>query len=658
MLKSRIQIVLIVMLLLAGSAPLWAQTVAAASDEPKLIAVLKDANASRKAKSDACRQLAVIGTKDAIPTLAALLSDPELSHNARYALEPMPDAAVDEVFRKALGELEGKPLIGVLGSIGARRDAEAVDAVVAMFDRPSVGTPAKRQGLKTLGSIGTVQAGEMLKRAIQHVPAEGRMDLYEAVFRCAEHLDYDGHREMAMELYDTVRGIAEAPYQVRAGALRGAILIRGKAGVHLLAESLKSDDYVMFTTAVQTSQVMPDKEVTQTLTAALKGLPDDNKIVLMQSLGLRNDNEALPALCEVAKNGSTAVRVAAIEAMAAINVAYPVPDLVELMGDSDDAVAAAAQEALASLPGKTADDAAVKMFAGGNVKQQRKGLELMERRRMTGCVSMLIQAVGDADDAIRADVIKSVGQLGGPDQLGDLLDILMGLKSSGDIEAARQAISSVCGKAKEPRSCSGQLIAGLKTAGPAQKVVLLRVLSGIGGPSALKAVRKAVDDSNREVHAAAIRALGAWPSVDAATHLLALAKEADNSGDRTLCLRAYLGMARRRGLGLGQKLTMCQEAAKLAENDNEKRDLLGTLGSIDSPKALDLTTDYLSDSSVRQEAALASLTVAERLLKSNNAANHAGALVGPLEKVVQAGINDNVTKRAKDLLAQAKSKAN
>jgi len=658
MLKSRIHIVLIVMLLLAGSAPLWAQTVAAASDEPKLIAVLKDADASRKAKSDACRQLAVIGTKEAIPTLAALLSDPELSHNARYALEPMPDPAVDEVFRKALGELKGKPLVGVIGSVGARRDAQAVGALTDILDRQDVEGEAKLAALKALGSIGTVPAAEILKIAVGRAPAEARLDLYEGMFRCAEHLEYDGHRDMAMELYDTVRGIAEAPYQVRAGALRGAVLIRGKNGVHLLAESLKSDDYVLFTTAVQTSQVMPDKEVTQALTAALKGLPDDNKIVLMQTLGLRDDNEALPALIEVAKSGATPVRVAAIEAMAAINVAYPVPDLVELMGDSDGAVAAAAQEALASLPGQMADDAAVKMFASGNTRQQRKGLELMERRRMTGRISMLIKAIGEADAAIAADVIKSVGQLGGPDQLGDLLDILMGLKTSKDIEAARQAISSVCGKAKEPQSCSGQLIAGLTAARPAQKVVLLRVLSGIGGPSALEAVRKAVDDSNREVHAAAIRALGAWPSVDAAAHLLALAKDADSAGDRTLCLRAYLGMARRRGLGVGQKLAMCQEAAKLAENDNEKRDLLGTLGSIDSPKALDLTTDYLSDSSVRQEAALASLTVAERLLKSNDAAKHAGALVEPLEKVVQAGINDNVTKRAKDLLGQAKSKAN
>ena len=93
MLRSRIIVVSLLVLLAVGSVPAWAQTVAAKGDEPKLIAVLTSNDASRKDKADACRQLAVVGTKAAIPTLAALLSDEELSHNARYALEPIPDPA-------------------------------------------------------------------------------------------------------------------------------------------------------------------------------------------------------------------------------------------------------------------------------------------------------------------------------------------------------------------------------------------------------------------------------------------------------------------------------------------------------------------------------------------------------------------------------------
>src|SRR5215217_627057 len=66
----------------------------------QLVAVLQS-NAARKEKVDACRQLAVIGTKDSVLALGALLPDDDLSHMARYALERIPDASVDVIFREA-----------------------------------------------------------------------------------------------------------------------------------------------------------------------------------------------------------------------------------------------------------------------------------------------------------------------------------------------------------------------------------------------------------------------------------------------------------------------------------------------------------------------------------------------------------------------------
>ena len=59
--KSRICVILVVTLLLSVAGQTFAQTVAAKQDEGKLIATLKNSEASRKDKVDACRQLAIIG---------------------------------------------------------------------------------------------------------------------------------------------------------------------------------------------------------------------------------------------------------------------------------------------------------------------------------------------------------------------------------------------------------------------------------------------------------------------------------------------------------------------------------------------------------------------------------------------------------------------
>ncbi len=80
-------------------------------------------NAPLAEKWVAARQLAREGTGEAVPKLAALLPDDRLTDLARYALETIPDASVDEALREALGKLDGRPLAGVITSIGARRDA-------------------------------------------------------------------------------------------------------------------------------------------------------------------------------------------------------------------------------------------------------------------------------------------------------------------------------------------------------------------------------------------------------------------------------------------------------------------------------------------------------------------------------------------------------
>ena len=90
------------------------------------IAVLKS-DATQKEKADACMRLAVFGGADAVAPLAALLPDEKLSHMARYALETIPDPSVDPALREALGKVQGRLLAGVIGSLGVRKDAQAVD---------------------------------------------------------------------------------------------------------------------------------------------------------------------------------------------------------------------------------------------------------------------------------------------------------------------------------------------------------------------------------------------------------------------------------------------------------------------------------------------------------------------------------------------------
>jgi len=648
MLKSRIHIILIIALLLAGAVRLSAQTVPPKADEGKLIAVIKLSDTTHKEKVDACRGLALIATEKSIAPLVALLSDEKLSHMARYALETIKDPDVDAAFRVALGELKGMPLVGVIGSIGVRRDAQAVQPLLGILMSSEMPGEAKSMALRALGQIGTVEAAEALKMSLDHAPAEGLPDVYEGLFRCAERFAGEGNRSKAIDIYDTLLA-QNAAHQVRAGALRGAILTRGKDGVPLLRKHLSSDDYIMFSAACQAALELPGAEVTKALTSGLNGLPDDNKILVIWTLGKRGDPSAIPALSAAANDGEKSVRIAAIRAMPQIGHASAVPALTDLLGATDSEISQAAQEALAAIPGDEADNAIMAMLDSGETAPRLMALELIGRRRMNSSVPALLKAAAGTDAKVRPAALKRVGELGRPTEFSPLLDLLMQYEARQDLDAAEQALSAVCAKTGNPGSYTSRLTSRLSKASPAQKGALLRVLSVVGGTNALNAVREAAKDSNAQVSDAAIRVLCSWKTADAAGDLLALAKDSPNRARKTAALRGYINLVRDESLSIEKKLEICRQAVALIQRNEEKKLLLGALSTVPSADALSMAMSHLDDPATTLEASFAAVAISEKIVGQKR-----GEVAEAMQKVLKATENRNVRRRARQTLDKAK----
>jgi HEAT repeat protein len=389
----------------------------------------------------------------------------------------------------------------------------------------------------------------------------------------------------------------------------------------------------------------------------LPGLPAERQILIIQTLARRADPTALPALFAAARKSEPRVRLAAVRAIAEFTNVSALPVLVELLGDADKDIAAAAQESLASLPGAEVDAAIMKLLADGTIANRLTAMDLIARRRMTSAIPALFDAAGGSDPKIRAAALKKLGELAGPAEVARLLDLLAKAATPEDLEATEQALSAAGLKAADPDSCVAQVEARFSAAPPAQKCALIRMLAAVGSTNALKEVRAAVNDSNAEVHSAAIRALGGWSSADAAPDLLALAKAAATPTEKMICLRGYLRLAGQPELPVDKRLAMCRQAADLAQKDEEKKLLLAALGSITSVQALSLITPYLDEAGTKEEAATAALDISDKLLQRKNADTVAARLVQPLDKVALATASPDLAKRAKDLSAQAKSKA-
>ena len=84
---------------------------------------------------------------------------------------------------------------------------------------------------------------------------------------------------------------------------------------------------------------------------------------------------------------------------------------------------------------------------------------------------------------------------------------------------------------------------------------------------------------------------------------------------------------------------------------------MAALGGIVSPDAMALIVPYLDDAATKDEAGAAAVSVAEKLLKGQDAARAASKLIEPLQKAAEVASNADVAQRAKAALDEAKKRA-
>jgi len=98
----------------------------------KQFAVILRSDATLECKEFICRQLWIMGTDVSVPELVKMLSNEKTSDIARYALENNPSPLAGNAFRDALKTAQGKALIGIINSLGERRDRECVEALKSL----------------------------------------------------------------------------------------------------------------------------------------------------------------------------------------------------------------------------------------------------------------------------------------------------------------------------------------------------------------------------------------------------------------------------------------------------------------------------------------------------------------------------------------------
>lgn len=576
--------------------------------EKGMLAFLKT-DATFSGKQFICKQLSIIGTEEAVPTLAPMLLKKETSDIARYALERIAGNRVDKALRKALSKSKKNMKVGIINTLGQRKDERSVKAFGKLVydSNVTIATAAAA----ALGKIANAKASETLAEAKDKTKGSVKSIVLDSYLMCADLFNANENQAKALEIY---RQLFAQGYSmpIRSAALRGLIIASGDKGGDIIVKILKTENEKIKTTAIGMVRELPSSQKADKIAAELANLSVTNKIQLLAALADRGDNSVHDDVVKATKNENNEVRIAATKALARLGSEADIDLLTKMAAKSDLTKKETARETLALLSGTKVDETIVAKIADAEPEIQVELIQSVGSRNISSAVDVLLKTAVSENRKVRLESIKSLELVGTPKDLDNLVDLLLNVQTNVERRRAEKTIVAVAHKIEKQDEQAAVVLKKLPSVKNVEnRSSLLRVLGNIGDSNGLPVLQKALKDKNEDIQKASIQALSDWPTPEPLEDLLVVAKSSKNEVHQVLALRGHIRL-----LGLPSERTndetiqLYKTAMKLAQNAGEKRMVLSGISNIRTVNALNSVANFLTDTELKNEAEVAVVRIA------------------------------------------------
>ncbi|MCX7045623.1 MAG: PmoA family protein [Candidatus Sumerlaeota bacterium] len=627
--------------LVSASAPDPAKRKALAE---KMVAMLGKNDVTPDCKKILCWQLSLVASSSEIPALIALLGDKDLGFFARFALERMPGEEVSTALDNALITAKGEMAVGVINSLGERRDAKSLALIAGRLQ--DADAQVANAAVEALAKIGTYEAVMILRGQYDTSPTTS---VASAWLQSAERFRADGARgdKQVTELTAAYEYLSarRMPPHVRIAAFPGLVETHKDRAPKLVMDALTGADPALQQAALRCLPAVANKQILAALAGKLPSFQPAIQAPLLGAMAQCGDKSVLPAVSKAAQSDNPDVRRSAIEALGALGDVSTIEMLAKMAAEAKDADAQRSIRAsLARIKGADVETAMADLIPKSDPAVRRELMAALVMRGARAVVPVFLKAAEDPDAATRKEAAKS---------LGDLADIkdapamiaLLGKAAEGERRAIENALAAVCRRAGDADKAVAPIMEAMKSAAPAAQGSLLRVLGLLGGDKALGAVRASLKSPDPVVRNAAVRALADWFDASPLEDLLGVARVENDPALKALALRSFANLSKNaKGLAPDQMSKLLGDALALAARPEDKKALLGALGAAPTASTLQMALISLDEAGVTDEAALAVIQIASALGSSEPAAKAA------LEKVKTSGANPDIRAQADALL--------
>ncbi|MDO5581887.1 MAG: hypothetical protein Q4G69_12220 [Planctomycetia bacterium] len=625
-------------------------------------------------KSLAGKRLARIGTDEAIPVLVKMLPSEKLNMSARYALEAMPTAKADEALRKAAAELTGLPQIGVIDSIGTRRDMGSISLLKGLLAKDA-SAGLKKAVYAALGSIGTAEAADILLAEMKNKPENAFVcnGLADGLLECAETLEAAGNTAKATAVYDAIVNPMFPVFVQKAAAYHGLLIRKGDAA-SILVDKLQSPKKCCFTGGLKTIRqynAADMDKIGKAIAEVFPKLDNERKAYVIRALGDRTDDASravlFPILVKESANGNDLIKSAIFEALEkvdydknaeALSLLDKQIDQVLLSGNTD--LLAAAKEASVQAKGKAVDACFLKGLEDLVAKEMMKKsdanavsgaqtlIDIIADRRIPASVPSLVKIAKTegCNPAVRNSAVSALSEIVSLNQVPMIFDVL---KSEKDQKRVDWILNATC--TRLPReSCAAEIVKVFNAAGTAEKQELLPLLKQIGGKTALTCVEQACWNADTVENATKI--LGEWNTPDdmdaVAAACLKIAKESPNRKYQVRGIRSYIRIPRQFNFPVAQKIAMCKTAFDAASRKEDKALIFDVFTRMKDIASVNAALDYAKIPEFNGQACSTAVSIAEQIALPENASGKKAraALCDAMKRVFELTNNDSLKNRA------------
>ncbi len=212
-------------------------------------------------------QVGRLGKYEAVTPLGRVLMDdesPRAREAARRALEHLPVVTVKRKLREALPKSTGRLRVGILRSLGIRRDFSGVQTIMETIEDPD--PEVRLAAIEALARIGEISSKLVVEEALEGAQGIEYQRVLRAYLRLGDSLVQNSEKGTARRIYDRAMGLGRA---AQCAALLGFARAGLQSEVSRIVGYTTSDDPQVRGAALEAAGVMPGGRMTKAIVGKL-----------------------------------------------------------------------------------------------------------------------------------------------------------------------------------------------------------------------------------------------------------------------------------------------------------------------------------------------------------------------------------------------------